>query len=141
MAVVARYLLDTSVWARRRERGVAERVVPLIGAGLAATCSVLDAESLYSTRTVAEYEQVRRVRRDAYELLVTDQEAWDHALDVQRVLASRAMTRSVGIPDLLVAAVAELHRVAVLHFDADFDHIGTVTGQPTEWVVPRGSVS
>jgi hypothetical protein len=28
----------------------------------------------------------------------------------------------------------------VLHYDSDFDHISAVTGQPTEWVVPQGSV-
>ena len=140
MAVVARYLLDTSVWARRRQAGVADRVVPLIGAGLVATCSVLDAESLYSTRTAAEYEQVRCDRRAAYEFLVTDQEVWDRALEVQRELALRSMTRSVGIPDLLVAAVAEFHHVSILHYDADFDHISGITAQPTEWVVPRGTV-
>jgi len=27
-----------------------------------------------------------------------------------------------------------------LHYDADFDLIAGVTGQPTEWIVPRGSV-
>ncbi len=114
--------------------------MPLIGAGLVATCSVLDAESLYSIRTAPEYEQVRRDRRAAYEFLVTDQEVWDRALDVQRALALRSMTRSVGIPDLLVASVAELHRVTVLHYDADFDHISAITAQTTEWVVPRGMV-
>ena len=138
MALIARYLVDTSVWARRRHPAVAARAVPLIGSGLVATCSVLDAEALYGTRSPAEYEQIRHDRRVAYEFLVTDQEAWDRALDVQRQLAGRSMTRSVGIPDLLVAAVAELHRVTVLHYDADFDHIASVTGQSTEWVVPRG---
>jgi hypothetical protein len=28
----------------------------------------------------------------------------------------------------------------VLHHDTDFDRIAAVTGQPVEWVVPRGSV-
>jgi predicted nucleic acid-binding protein len=138
MALIARYLVDTSVWAGRQQPGVAVRVVPLIGAGLVATCSVLDAEALYTTRSPAEYEEVRRDRRSAYEFLVTDQEAWDRALDVQRQLAARSMTRSVGISDLLVAAVAELHRVTVLHYDADFEHVAAITGQPVEWVVPRG---
>ena len=72
--MIARYLVDTSVWARRRQPAVAARVTPLIGAGLVATCSVLDAEALYSTRSATEYEQVRRDRRAAYEFLVTDQE-------------------------------------------------------------------
>jgi predicted nucleic acid-binding protein len=113
-------------------------VTALIGAGLVVTCSVLDAEALYSTRSPAKYEQVRRVRRAAYAFLVTDQEAWDRGLDVQRQLALRSMTRSVGIPDLLVAAVAELHGVTVLHDDTDFDHVASITGQPTQWVVPGG---
>ena len=30
--------------------------------------------------------------------------------------------------------------VAVLHYDADFDAIAQVTGQPCRWVVPAGSV-
>lgn len=138
--MIARYLVDTSVWARRRQPGVAARVTPLISAGLVATCSVLDAEALYSTRSAVEYEQVRSDRRDAYEFLVTEQEVWDRALDVQRELARRSMTRSAGIPDLLIAAVAERHRVIVLHYDADFEHVAAITGQPVEWVAPRGDV-
>jgi predicted nucleic acid-binding protein len=48
--------------------------------------------------------------------------------------------RSVGLPDLLIAAVAERERVTVLHYDSDYEIIAKVTGQPIEWVVPRGSV-
>jgi len=48
--------------------------------------------------------------------------------------------RAVGLPDLLVAAVAERHRVTVLHYDRDYDLITAVTGQPTSWVVAPGSV-
>lgn len=138
---IARYLVDTSVWARRRDEAVAWRVVPLIAAGLVATCSVLDAEALYSTRDPDGYERVRRDRRDAYEFLPADQETWDRALDVQRRLAGRSMTRAVGIPDLLVAAVAEHHRMVVLHCDADFDHVAAITEQAMEWVVRRGTVN
>jgi predicted nucleic acid-binding protein len=139
--MIARYLVDTSVWARRRQPAVAARVVPLIGAGLVATCSVLDAEALYSTRSPEEYERVREDRRAAYEFLAADQDVWDRALDVQRELARRSMTRAVGIPDLLVAAVAERHRVTVLHYDGDFDHVAALTGQAAEWVAPRGDAS
>jgi predicted nucleic acid-binding protein len=46
----------------------------------------------------------------------------------------------VPIPDLIVAAAAEEASLTVLHYDADFDQIAKVTGQPVEWVVPRGSV-
>jgi predicted nucleic acid-binding protein len=119
---------------------VAERLGPLISGGHVATCSVLDAEALYSTRTHAEYQLERFERRTGYEFLIMDQRVWDRALDVHGQLSARGMTRAVGIADLLVAATAELHRVTVLHYDADFDHIASITGQPMEWVVPRGSV-
>jgi predicted nucleic acid-binding protein len=46
-----------------------------------------------------------------------------------------------GVPDLIVAAVAERHGVTVLHDDPDFDHVAAVTGHTVEWVVPRGAVS
>lgn len=33
----------------------------------------------------------------------------------------------------------KLNRRTVLHYDGDFDMIASLTGQPTEWVVPPGS--
>ena len=36
--------------------------------------------------------------------------------------------------------MAERHGVTLLHYRADYDLIAEVTGQPVEWVVPRGSV-
>jgi len=45
------------------------------------------------------------------------------------------------VVDLLPAAVAERHDAAVLHDDADFEHIAAATGQPHLFVVPRGSIA
>ena len=36
------------------------------------------------------------------------------------------------MPDLLIAAVAELAGLTVLHLDEDFELIAEVTGQPVE---------
>jgi hypothetical protein len=58
---------------------------------------------------------------------------------VQRLLAARGL-KGRKVPDLLVAAIAEAASLTVLHYDADFDHIASVTHQPTEWIVPPGSV-
>ena len=49
--------------------------------------------------------------------------------------------RAVKLPDLLIAAVAEAEGLTVSHYDADFDRINSVTGQPVEWVVLAGTVS
>jgi hypothetical protein len=35
---------------------------------------------------------------------------------------------------------AERERVTVLHYDGDYDLIAQVTGQPVQWVIPRGTV-
>jgi predicted nucleic acid-binding protein len=140
VAVVARYLLDTSVWARIEAPPVAERCLPLIRAGLVATCSIIDLEILYSARSPASYAAARAERDLALELLAIEQPTLDRALGVQAALAERGEHRGASLPDLIVAAAAERGRVVVLHYDADYDLIATVTGQPVEWVVPRGSV-
>jgi predicted nucleic acid-binding protein len=61
----------------------------------------------------------------------------DRALEVQARLAATPQHRSVPLPDLLVAACAESAGLTVLHYDA----IAAITGEPTRWVVPRGSVA
>jgi predicted nucleic acid-binding protein len=39
------------------------------------------------------------------------------------------------VPDLLIAATAELHGLTVLHHDKDFELIADVTGQSVERLV------
>lgn len=56
----------------------------------------------------------------------------DRAVEVQLLLADRGEHRAPSIPDLLIAATAELAGLTVLHVDKDFDLIATVTGQSTE---------
>jgi hypothetical protein len=36
------------------------------------------------------------------------------------------------VPDLIIAATAELAGLTVLHLDKDFDVIAEITGQPVE---------
>ena len=71
-------------------------------------------------------------------VLVTPR-AEQRAPEVQAKLVRRGQHRAVSIPDLLVAAVAEVEQLSVLHYDADFELIAAVTGQPHRWIVPRGS--
>jgi len=82
-----------------------------------------------------------RADRDAgYEWLATQDGDWRRALDVQAALWRGGRMRAVGLPDLLIAAVAEREQVTVLHYDGDYDFIPQITGQPMQWVVPRGTV-
>jgi predicted nucleic acid-binding protein len=54
------------------------------------------------------------------------------AMTVQALLAERGLHRGPSVPDLMVAASAELTRATLLHVDKDFDLIASVTGQPVE---------
>lgn len=58
--------------------------------------------------------------------------AEDRACAVQSLLADRGMHRAPSVPDLLIAAIAELRGLVVLHLDKDFELIAEITGQPTE---------
>ena len=54
------------------------------------------------------------------------------AVEVLTLLAARGQHRAPSIPDLLIAAAAELADLTVLHVDKDFEIIAAITGQPLE---------
>lgn len=134
---LARYLADTSVWARLHLEQIDRIFPPLVESGLVATCGVVDLEVLYSTRSGAEHALVQLQRR-GLEWLPMPDEVWDRAIAVQGAMAERGIHRAASIPDLLIAATAERHGVTLLHYDSDFDLIASVTGQSAEWVAPKG---
>lgn len=137
--VTARYLVDKSALARMPLDPVRDRLGPIIEAGEAATCSIIDLEVLFSARNHEEHERIRARRRMAYAHVPLSEKIFDRAMDVQGELARRGRHR-LPIPDLVVAAAAEAAGLTVLHYDVDFDRIAQVTDQPVEWVVPRGSL-
>ena len=140
MAAVATHLADTSALARLRRTEVQSALAPMIEAGLVATCGVIEFELRWATRSGVELDQVRADRDAGYEWLPTHDEDWRRALEVQGELWHGGQVRAVSLPDLLIAAVAERERVTVLHYDRDYDLIAKITGQATQWVVPRGTV-
>ncbi|CAN5797826.1 hypothetical protein BH24ACT8_BH24ACT8_06720 [soil metagenome] len=54
------------------------------------------------------------------------------AVEVQGLLAKAGHHRAPSVPDLLIAATAEVVGLTVLHVDKDFDLIAEVTDQPME---------
>jgi predicted nucleic acid-binding protein len=140
MAAVASHLADTSALARLNRPAVAAVLGPLIEAGLVATCGVIEFEIGWATRSGAEFDLVRADRDEGYEWLATHDEDWRRALDVQAHLWRAGRVRAVGFPDLLVSAVAHREHVTILHYDSDYDLIAEITRQPTQWVVPAGTV-
>ncbi|HMA47171.1 MAG TPA: PIN domain-containing protein [Frankiaceae bacterium] len=140
MALIARFLIDTSAAARMVNPAVAARLAPLIENAVVATCATLDAEALYSARSPQEYEQIRADRRRAYEYLPTEDHHWQHAFDAQRELARTGRHRTVGIADLLTAVLAGEHRLTLVRYDADFDTAAEVISLDHRWVAGRGTL-
>jgi hypothetical protein len=140
VALIARYLINTSAAARMRHPQVSRRLRPLIEGGVVATTASLDAEALYSARGPAEYEQLWTDRAAAYEYLPTDDEHWQTALGAQRALARSGRHRAVGVADLLTATLAAAHQLTVVHYDADFEAAATVLTFQHRWVLPGRSV-
>lgn len=118
---------------------VRERLAPIIAAGEAASCALIDVEVLFSARNSRDYEQIRARRKLSYVSIPITESILQRAIAVQGRLAKRGQHR-IPIPDLIIAATAEAANMRVLHYDADFDRIAAVTSQPVEWVVPRGTV-
>jgi predicted nucleic acid-binding protein len=56
----------------------------------------------------------------------------DRAVEVQALLADRDLHRAPAVPDLLIAATAELAGLIVLHQNKDFELIADITDQPLE---------
>ena len=135
---VTPWLVDKSALARLRHPTVAERLAPLFLNGLVATSPIIDLEVLYSARSYRHYGDILVERRSLPSYAVNE-EVTERAVQVQHMLAKRGQHR-VPLPDLMIASVAEVNGLTVLHYDADFDRIAAVSNQPCEWVVPRGSI-
>jgi hypothetical protein len=137
-----RQLADTTAW--HLSRRVPELRGPFdhkMGSGEIGTCPIVTLELLQSVRNGQEFDERRAQMRELPQFPIAARE-WTRAIDVYRELAHQggAHQRSVGHADLLIAAAAESADVELLHYDEDFDRIAAITGQPTCWIVPRGSL-
>ena len=140
MALTPEYLADKSALARMTDPRVRAALEPLILEGLVATCGIVDLEVYFSARSHADLARTRHLREQAFPVVPMAQSDFDRAADIMETLAHTGQHRAACLPDLLIAAVAERAGLCVLHYDDDFDRIAAVTGQPMQWVVPRGSI-
>lgn len=141
MSSTATWLVDTSALARLSVHEVDEALRPLIDAGRVAVAAVTLLEIGYTARSRADHERSQRTVLQRLQFVYSTPRSERRAIEVQQQLMERGHHRTVKLPDLLVAAVAEAEGLTVMHYDADFDRIGTLTGQPTRWVVDAGTVS
>ena len=135
-------LFDTSALIlAARDRTVGRILARSVAADEVALSAPILLEYLNGARSLEEYDRFDLGLRAA-RLVRTTAEDWDRALTVHRALARSGPRhqRSVRLPDLIIAAVAERETLPIVHYDEDYDRIAAITGQSTRWVVPRGSV-
>ena len=112
---------DAATWATRIERG------------LVRITTVTRLEVGYSARSGTDLRAgLRRPPLAAMPVEYLTPAIEERALEVLALLADRGHHRAPSIPDLIIAATAELAGLAVLHHDKDFDLIAEITGQPLE---------
>ena len=133
--------VDTSAWHHSMAASVAERWRNALDADSLAICDQVRLEILFSARSAIDYGNLAE-ELGGLHVIPSDAATFQRALEVQRRLAQVGGLhhRSVKIADLLIAAASESVGAVVWHYDADFDRISAVTGQPTEWIAPRGSL-
>jgi predicted nucleic acid-binding protein len=136
----ARWLIDKSALARLTERPVYHAAWPRVVSGAVGVSICTELEMGYSARSIADYYETRDRLFDHLLPVALPYRAEDRAREVQVGLIERGRHRAVSVPDLLIAATAEIEGLTVLHYDADFDLIAEITGQTCEWIVPRGTI-
>lgn len=132
MAVMA-WLADKSALARLGVSPDAPQWASRIERGLVRVATVTRLEIGFSARTGPDLRAgLRQPPLSAMPVEYLTPAIEDRAVEIQVVLADRGQHRAPSIPDLIIAATAELAGLTILHLDKDFDLIADVTGQPVE---------
>ncbi len=128
------WLIDKSALVRLAESPDAQEWADRIQRGLVRISTVTRLEVGFSARIVDDLRRARAappLSSMPVEYLTPAIE--DRAVEVQAALADRGQHRAPSIPDLLIAATAELALLTVLHVAEDYDLIiSAITGQPVE---------
>lgn len=113
--------VDSEVWMDRVQRGLVRIIAPTV------------LEIGYAARSESDWHAL--VEAPPITLMPLESitpQIERRALSVQGILAGRGEHRALSVPDLLIAATAELAGLIVLHVDKDFEIIADVTGQAVE---------
>ena len=142
--MTATLLIDNSAWARLGDPALDDqRVAELadaLEAGRLATCLPFLLEAGYSARSARDHDQLlQELLALTHFAIVEDVE--QRALDAQRQLARVGHHRLPPV-DLLVAAIADRHRLGVLHYDRDYDLIAEKTDLDFDsvWLAAPGTI-
>jgi predicted nucleic acid-binding protein len=127
------WLIDKSALVRLAQSDQAAEWASRIERGLVRISTVTRLEIGFSARTGDELRTSSgRPPLSSMPIEYLTPAIEDRAVAVQAALADRGQHRAASIPDLLLAATAELAQLIVLHVDRDFELIAEFTGQVVE---------
>ena len=131
--VVSVWLIDKSALIRLSAAVAADEWASRIERGLVRISTLTRLEVGYSSRSASDHRLLLGeppISSMPVEYLTPKIE--DRALELQLALAERGHHRAPSVPDLLIAATAELAELIVLHMDKAFELIAELTDQPIE---------
>jgi predicted nucleic acid-binding protein len=130
---VTNWLIDKSALVRLGASPDAGQWAGRIERGLVRITTVTRLETGYSARSGPDLRaELERPPLSSMPVEYLTPAIEDRAVEVLALLADRGQHRAQSIPDLIIAATAELAGLTVLHLDKDFDVIAQITGQPME---------
>jgi predicted nucleic acid-binding protein len=130
---VTSWLIDKSALARLGASPDAAQWADRIERGLVRIATVTRLELGYSARSGPELRAgLRQPPLTSMPVEYLTPAIEDRAVEVLALLADRGQHRAPSLPDLIIAATAELAALTVLHIDKDFEIIADITGQPVE---------
>jgi predicted nucleic acid-binding protein len=137
-------LLDNSAWVRLAAPALddarAHEIADALEQRRIGVCLPFLLEAGYSARNASDHDELLH-ELTALPMLHIDAEVERRAVDTQQQLA-RAGHHRLPPVDLIVAALADRHRVGVLHYDRDYDIVIAKTDLrfASVWLAKRGTL-
>ncbi len=132
------WLIDKSALVRLASSADAAEWAARIERGLVRISTVTRLEAGYSARSGADLRAgLQRPPLSSMPVEYLTPAIEERAVEILTLLADRGQHRAPSVPDLIIAATAELAGLTVLHLDKDFEVIADLTGQPLERLATR----
>jgi predicted nucleic acid-binding protein len=132
------WLVDKSALVRLAASPDAQEWAARIQLGLVRITTVTRLEVGYSAKSGPQLRAgLRRPPLSSMPVEYLTPAIEDRSVAVLELLADRGQHRAPSVPDLIIAATAELAGLTVLHVDKDFEVIAEITGQPVERLAVR----
>ncbi|MFE6924215.1 PIN domain nuclease [Nocardia sp. NPDC057663] len=125
-----RYLADTSALVRFFSGQIGAEWDQAVSSGLVGICEPVRQEYLCAVGGRPAYYEAAGLLHEIFPFYAMPDSCWTESAALQERLAEASRHQSAGPVDLLVAVTATHHKLTVLHADADYDTIATLTGQP-----------